>query len=51
MATNSYSNYSTHESRGANVVVKSIFSGQTIENFDPPIRERYRQPSEYRIAA
>ena len=54
MATNSSSNwgsiYCTHASRGTNVIVKSIFSGQTIEKFDPPIGERYKHASYYRIA-
>ena len=43
--------YCTHSSRGANVVVKSIFSGQTIQTFEPPISERYRNAHEYRIGA
>ena len=42
--------YCTHRSRGTNVIVKSIFSGQTIKNFEPDIHERYRSASDYRIA-
>ena len=43
--------YYTNGSREANVVVKSIFSGQTIKNFLPPITERYGNASEYLIGA
>ena len=39
--------YSTHQSRGANVVVKSIFSGKTIEQFKPQFPLRYKPASCY----